>query len=86
MTHSHVRGHKVYYIPEQIIWKYLDNNEIVDLDNERSCKKCKCYPTPKGYDACLGYLPNVDHACCGHGVEPEYKSSKGKREVLLCKN
>jgi hypothetical protein len=25
-------------------------------------------PTPEGYDACLGYLPGVDAACCGHGV------------------
>ncbi len=37
---------------------------------EVPCKRCGKLPTPEGYDACLGYLPGVASACCGHGVKP----------------
>jgi hypothetical protein len=30
------------------------------------CEACGV-SMPDGPDACLGYLPNVSHACCGHG-------------------
>lgn len=29
-------------------------------------------PTKEGYDACLGRLPGVVAACCGHGVDDGY--------------
>jgi len=29
-------------------------------------------PTPEGHDACLGKLPGVGAACCGHGVDDAY--------------
>ena len=28
--------------------------------------------TEEGYDACIGEIKGVTHACCGHGVEKEY--------------
>lgn len=31
------------------------------------CPRCK-RSMPTGPDACLGVLPGVSHACCGHGV------------------
>jgi hypothetical protein len=34
-------------------------------------------PTKEGYDACLGYLKNVIHACCGHGVQERYIKKLG---------
>ncbi len=35
-------------------------------------------PTPEGYDACLGKLPDVVYACCGHGItEKAYRIYKG---------
>ena len=46
---------------------YANNLESTDI--ERSCKKCGRMPTKEGYDACLGKLPNVKFACCGHGIE-----------------
>jgi hypothetical protein len=43
------------------------------------CKRCrkawkKVETTPKyeQYDHCLGKLPGVSHACCGHGVSEGY--------------
>jgi len=68
MTKSYSRGHEIYY--DGINWKYSDDNSI--HDNSRPCKKCNCYPTPEGYDACLGKIEGASHACCGHGVEKGY--------------
>ena len=49
-------------------WVYSDNK--MPIGNEvRICKRCGKMPTPEGYDACLGYIPNAVSACCGHGVE-----------------
>jgi len=35
--------------------------------NLGNCRKCGKLPTKEGHDACLGTLPNVMNACCGHG-------------------
>lgn len=35
------------------------------------CDVCQV-SMPQGPDACLGYLPNVSQACCGHGVVEPY--------------
>ena len=70
MATSHNRGHLVYYDWNTENWRYSDNNEIVN--NDRPCKKCGHGPTIEGYDACLGYIEDALHACCGHGVEKGY--------------
>ena len=67
MATSHSRGHLIYYDWNTENWRYSDNNEIVN--NDRPCKKCGHGPTIEGYDACLGYIEDALHACCGHGVE-----------------
>jgi hypothetical protein len=33
------------------------------------CPKCHKKRPRSGYDACLGYLPGVVSACCGHGKD-----------------
>lgn len=38
----------------------------------KSCPRCGRMPTPEGHDACLGWIPGVRSACCGHGVEETY--------------
>lgn len=48
---------------------YYDNGEKVDRSNLRPCINCGKKPTEKGHDACLGELPRVKYACCGHGEE-----------------
>lgn len=40
--------------------------------NPRPCKKCGKNRTPEGHDGCLGALPGVKYACCGHGVVDGY--------------
>lgn len=63
MITSFARGHKIYFKDGK--WFYSDNNET--FKDDRACKKCGCYPTIDGHDACLGSLKEVKNACCGHG-------------------
>lgn len=63
---SHMRGH-AFEVDEACYFK-----DGTPWDERRPCKRCGCAPTPEGHDACLGQLPSVRSACCGHGVEPGY--------------
>lgn len=54
-------------------WAYENNGE--SIETERPCRRCGRMPTPEGHDACLGEVPGVTSACCGHGVEPPYSKS-----------
>jgi hypothetical protein len=67
---SYFRGHPLIWVNGR--WVYEDNGgEIPANGGEvRACKKCGAlYPLGEGeVDPCLGILPGVDNACCGHGV------------------
>lgn len=63
------RGHEIEWDGGK--WVYADDKSPVE-GNERPCARCGGYPTPEGYDACLGHLQNADGACCGHGVRDGY--------------
>lgn len=52
-------------------WAYLDD-KISILNNPRLCPKCSKMPTEEGYDGCLGKLPGILEACCGHGIRKGY--------------
>ena len=64
MIKSYNFGHQIYY---KNGWKYIDNNESIYSDR-RKCRKCNKYQTKKQHDPCLGKIPNVISACCGHGI------------------
>jgi hypothetical protein len=53
-------------------WVYEDTKEPLPATGGkvRPCKKCdNVMPLGEGeHDLCLGILPGVDNACCGHGV------------------
>ena len=57
------QGHEIVFLSER--WVYSDTLE--SIDNIRKCKHCNLLPTKEGHDACLGNLPGVEYACCGHG-------------------
>lgn len=69
------RGHAMQWDEIASCWRYADTGEQVLED--RSCVKCGEMPTPEGYDSCLGYIPGVSSACCGHGVEAPYQVPQG---------
>jgi hypothetical protein len=61
------QGHPIHASPEG--YRYDDTNELM-VGNPRPCVQCQEMPTP--FDACLGYIPGVVSACCGHGVKDGY--------------
>jgi len=67
---SYVRGHQIY-TDNGKDWFYVDNNKPYKKE-ERACIKCKLKVNNDKPDPCLGYLPGVKYACCGHGVEEGY--------------
>lgn len=44
-----------------------DMGNYLDGYTKDICKHCKKTRTIEGYDGCIGFLPNVMNACCGHG-------------------
>lgn len=50
------------------VWYLTRGNWVTDPDEPLPCVRCGRSPTPEGHDACLGYLPGVESACCGHGI------------------
>lgn len=67
---SYTRGWKIIWNPIKQKWFYADTGESIEI--ERSCKRCGKFPTLEGYDACLGYIKDVESACCGHGVSKAF--------------
>ena len=72
-------------------WVFVDNNEPT-IGSNRPCGKCQEYITKEGHDACLGTLPGVMNACCGHGVVaeayvqmPNGNIKRGKDAIKLIK-
>jgi len=69
---SSFRGHPTVWDEAAERWRYADTGEFADFDaGVRPCKNCGL--TFQGSnvgdpDPCLGNLPGVDNACCGHGV------------------
>lgn len=67
MIESLHRGHPIVFKNDE--WFYKDNGESVkDTHDKRPCGHCDKKSTDEGRDACLGTLPGVMNACCGHGV------------------
>jgi len=62
-----LRGHLIH-LNSKNEWVYTDTGEPTkDNWRDRPCGKCGHMPTAEGHDPCLGTLPGVINACCGHG-------------------
>lgn len=67
---DYLRGHQIEL--ENDVWVYSDDKSSVLYNHKkRPCGKCNQFPTPEGHDACLGTLPGLMNACCGHGFRKE---------------
>jgi len=61
-----LRGHDILFVGGR--WVFGDTLEDTESTwKQRPCGRCGLYSTPEGHDACLGTLPGVTNACCGHG-------------------
>lgn len=65
---SFFRGHPLIWVEDK--WVYEDDHADMPAQGgeTRPCKKCGLVFPLGGVDPCLGMLPGVDKACCGHGV------------------
>ncbi len=69
-TEASLRGHPIYF--DGMRWRYEDSNEpTIGHWRDRPCGRCERSTTADGHDACLGALPGVSNACCGHGNNGE---------------
>ncbi len=65
---SHHRGHKMFFDETTQLWRYEDDDTAVkDNWKNRTCGNCGQHVTKDGHDPCIGTLPGVINACCGHG-------------------
>ena len=68
MEQNSLRGHSIIYVNDE--WLYMDTMTPT-VGNERSCGHCGIANTNEGHDGCLGVIPKVMNACCGHGQNDE---------------
>lgn len=68
MATARYRGHLIEYVNNE--WIYSDTKELVSKDKSRTCGKCGI-ESKDDIDPCLGKLPGVSNACCGHGIPGE---------------
>src|SRR5690625_1901227 len=70
MSKSYLRGHEIELLNDE--WVYSDTKEpTVQTYQHRPCGHCGEHNTKEGHDRCLGTLPGVMNACCGHGQTNE---------------
>lgn len=60
-----LRGHKIEEVNGE--WVYTDDKTPTNYRDY--CGHCGKSDTLEGYDGCLGTIPNIMNACCGHGDE-----------------
>lgn len=66
---SKYRGHEIVDTPSG--WAYVATGRLVADVPDIDCGYCGLTNTPEGHDGCLGTLPGVRNACCGHGSPAE---------------
>ena len=76
VEYGYFRGHPVVCLAGEDGERYADDlTPTVDeagASVERPCVQCGLLAAPDGPDPCLGMLPDVRAACCGHGVDEPY--------------
>ena len=74
------RGHAIS--EQESGWVYTDTQQLVRLNPNRACGFCGIANTVAGHDGCLGTLPGVVNACCGHG-NPHEAYIQYDNEVMM---
>ena len=67
-TTSFLRGHPIFFDKDE--WFYVDSG-LPTIGSDRPCGHCGKENNNEGHDGCLGTLPGVMNACCGHGDKHE---------------
>lgn len=64
----YVHGHLLYRVDRASPYLYADTGLPQDESPSRPCAACGRAIVHETPDPCLGMLPGVAFACCGHGV------------------
>jgi hypothetical protein len=65
-------------------WRWEDDGQPVsDFPHSHRCENCGLLPGPDGEDGCLGHLPGVITACCGHGKFPGYIVFENRTKITF---
>lgn len=80
---SYLRGHPIFFKDGE--WFYADSNTPT-IGNERDCGYCGRENNKEGHDGCLGTLPGVMNACCGHGITDEAYIQFSPEKCLRCED
>lgn len=76
-----LRGHDIRLIDGEFY--YCDTGELTaETWRDRPCGHCGLYNTPEDHDGCLGAMPNVINACCGHGEIGEAYVQLTSKEIF----
>lgn len=65
---SYLRGHKIEYLAGEFVYSDTKSSTV---NNDRPCGYCGLISTHNDHDGCLGELPGIMNACCGHGQPSE---------------
>lgn len=76
---DYLRGHPIFLKDGE--WFYVDSNTPT-VGNERDCGYCGRANSKEGHDGCLGTLPHITNACCGHGAVDEAYVQFSSEECL----
>lgn len=71
---AQMRGHPVVWDQTAAVWRWADDGTLAPASGgkERPCAACgRTAESGYGPDPCLGWVPDVSGACCGHGTSTE---------------
>ena len=68
MMIAYLMGNQIYSDDNGETWYYTDTGEKIKENDKLTCPACSQSARNDEPDPCLGYLPGVDNACCGHGI------------------
>ncbi len=78
---SKFRGYDIKKVGNEFV--FCDTGEpTIETWHNRPCGHCKKHNTPEGHDGCLGTLPFVINACCGHGNYKEAYLQLENKKIL----
>ncbi len=71
IMYAHGFGHPL--VCNNNVWMMCDTGEIWNDEvlKNLTCPRCGLKPTEEGHDPCIANLPDVDFACCGHGLDAD---------------
>lgn len=87
MIRSKYRGNTIIYNEKTKIWEFEDKLDstfqTADINkySKVKCPNCQNYIKKDEPDHCIGYLPEVVSACCGHGKKRGYIVFKNGKKI-----